>query len=416
MKVYGYAHHLTHPSGLGNDAEGNTENSIAIHDGDGDDYSEVRKELPPGTMLRRAIHRMRSAGITDVLSHSLPPHPQSPMGKFMANRCFAGEPLTFDSINARPSPRQAAMWRDCPVTMLTAADDQLFACDGSFEPAIQWACQTSNIIAGSSIFYLAPVIKLLSMTPEGDSDIQHPILRHLSDLVPGYGSTGRSFDIWNTHIVDVLELVHRSVIHGRSLGGLWLSLGGPMLWGENDRAGQGHMYPVRTDAARKALGSDSDIDTRVHGRDLCPVIARRMGRIAEDLIARLSTDTGDFYFHAYPLPAESFRGESMASGTVGVMQELCERLVGCGSKIHIVVSTASDGISDQNTAHVKHLIRRFPSIDFIAGVGWSRRLGTSGAARLSEGYSAIEVGMRDAAEWTVLPAQMRHLNRLTSML
>lgn len=419
MKIYGYAHHLTHPSGLGIDDEGNTDHGQTIAAGHGDTFTERYQPLPHGTMLRRAVRRLNAAGITNILTHTLPPHPESELGQFMATRCYAEKSAAFDR-DGRPSERLAALWSDCLASMLGATNEVLFSCDGSYEAAIQEACASNTIVAGSSLGWLIPTIKLQTMTADGSSLIDHPVLQHLDAMSPGYGYYGRALDIWNPHIVDVLAFSHESLIGpGRQLGGMWLSLGGPMLWGENDRANLGPMYPVRTPAAREALGTSEDISMQKYGRDLAPIIRCRMGRIARELIDRLvaSTPCRDFYFHAYPIPPDTYRPESMASGNVGVMQELCERLDGCGAKIHIVVSLASaDEISSQNAAHPHDLIRQFPTVEFIAGVGWARRLSTAGVARLCEGYQSLDVGLKDRDDWAALSDQRRRLDNLLRLL
>ena len=417
MKIYGYAHDLHRPDGMGSDDDGDPVAQPQEADVPWPWPANPGVMLPHGTMLRRAVAAFNAAGITNILTHSLPPHPVSDLGRFMAGRCFAG--ISNDLHNPQGlSPRLRAAWDAYHPNLLCGCDNQVFACDGSYEGAIQEALAANHVVTGSSLCQLIPYIMAEGLQPDGSSVIPHPILSGLDELVSSLPFNGRALDIWNPKILDVLEYAHAALFGpGRNIGGLWLSLGGPMLWGENDRAKQGNFYPIRTLAAREALGVDADIDMRLHGVDVAPIIARRLAALAESLVGRLKTLCPDFYFHLYPTPPETARPEPMASATVGVMQALCERLNGMeGVKIHVVVSTASNQIGMERAAHVHALIRRFPKIEFIAGVGWAPRLGISGAARLSEGYNALEVGVRERRDWHKLPTTMRRLRHVVSLL
>lgn len=384
------------------------------NDGTGLDMTNPVKDLggclPPGTMMRRAFAQLDAAGISTAICHTLPPHPDTDLGRIMAEHCYAHAPTWRQKAHE--------MMRDVWYFQLNAGNEQIYACDGSYEDTIAEMCQSHNIVTGASVNAISMYLKALAIGGSGGPHSDHPAYSKIDTLYPEYLPTGRSMDIWNPDIVNVLTAFHSSLFGaGRHLAGLWLTLGGPFLWGETAHTGDGSTYRVRTDAARDALGREGDINCDREGDDLAPIVARRLGRIANDLMVRLRPLTQDFYFHTYMVPPESRKPAFQAAGIVGVAQELCERISDLGPDIrgHIIVSHAWD-YSPQSFAHAQALQRRFPNIEFIAGVGWEKRLRTGGMARLCEGYNAIEVGCEDKAQWDDLPAAVAHLRKLDLLL
>lgn len=381
MRIYSYLCHAVRPLGLG------------------DDDSQV---LPYGTLLGRACKMLAEVGIADVITHTVPFHPESEIGKLASA-------LAYPDMPGWPA-KTDALFRDCWKEALNGGNEQIMASDGGYEKAVAAASREVNLVTATPINAIAMWLKQLAL-PDGVAPYR------LDELYPEYLPTGRSMDIWNPAALDALEWAYKGLSGPkRRLGGLWLTLGGPFLWGETSHLGDGTIYRVRTPAAREALGRDGDIDMQAEGRHYAPIIVARLGRLAVDLVDRLKNLTRDFYFHVNPVPPYSMKAPYQAAGMAGTAQELCERFAGrTDVAIHLIISHAWD-CSPQTAEHVQALIRRFPQIEFIAGVGWEPRLRASGMARLCEGYQAIEVGCEDAAQWADLPAAVAHVRRLASML
>jgi len=402
-KIYSYLCHAIRPEGLRDDcAEG----------------------LPPGSVLRDAQRRLTEAGIGDILAHSLPPAPGTDLGKIMADNCYAHAPTWHQKATEMFGCKHGAddllanYSGDVCYDQLNKGNEQVWACDGTFEKAIEEVCESHNVVTGASTNALSMYLKALALADGTGPHSSHPAYSKIDALYPEYLPTGRSMDIWSPDIVDVLTAFNSSLFDGRRrLGGLWLTLGGPFLWGETAHTGDKSIYRVRTDSAKAALGREGDIDCDRDGDDIAPIIAKRLGRLASDLMTRLRALTQDFYFHTYMVPPESRKPAFQAAGIVGVAQELCERISDLGPDIrgHIIVSHAWD-YSPQSFAHAQALQRRFPNIEFIAGVGWEKRARLGGMARLCEGYNAIEIGCEDKKQWDDLPAAVAHLKALDSLL
>ncbi len=178
---------------------------------------------------------------------------------------------------------------------------------GLQEQVIKSICKTNNVIAGIATNKIATdMIK-----------VDSPVFKcPLSLLYPT--TTGRSMDIWSPYIVDTLELFHRSILgNERKIGGLWLTLGGPSLWCETDDVKERNgIYHIETDAAREALGRDTDINMTIptEGRHYAPVIVSRLGRIAADLVMRLKDVCSDFYFYTYTIAPSLWKPLYQAAG------------------------------------------------------------------------------------------------------
>lgn len=281
--------------------------------------------------------------------------------------------------------------------------------ENSEEETLRELCKNHNIVAGIATNKIAT-----NMIKIDNSIFKCP----LSVLYPT--TTGRSMDIWNPYIVDTLELFHRSVLgKGRKIGGLWLTLGGPTLWCEtNNEKERNGIYHIETQAAREALGRDTNIDMNIpiEGRHYAPVIVSRLGRIAYDLVMRLKNDCSDFYFYTYTISPSLWKPIYQAAGMPGMARELCESLSDIkGVNIHLICSHSHE-CSAQSSEEGQKLQRRFSNIEFISGVGGESKLRTVGAGQLCEGYRAIEVKMNTEKEWSDLPYAMSYLNKLWKIL
>jgi hypothetical protein len=366
--------------------------------------------------MLEAVEAARLAGVDALLAHNLPPHPTSRI---------AGLSKVKAVPRAKSEPAKKPGGWSC--------DHQydVMECDDSYETAIGEMCDSMPVVAGTSLDSIARYL----VATETDCSCDDG-LSCLPQMVPNLdgrelsGLAGecevdrvrreawlQSLDIWNPMIVNVLASAHKAVAADRNLAGLWLSLGGAMAWALQCGIRKAtYEYHVRTDAAREALGRSGIIDMRVEGRHYAPIIARRLGRIAVDLIDELKSECKDFYFQTYTVPPITWKPAYQLAGMVGTTQELCERLVDVsGINVHMVVSHASE-CSSQSARHAQELIHRFPSIDFIAGVNWENNLRTSGPARLAEGYSALEVGMLGNDQWSDLPAAVTDVRRLVALL
>jgi hypothetical protein len=422
-RIYNYLCHACQPLGIGNDDDGDPTYLPGVqfrHDSDGIGriLDSERPEgvlagtvrLPHGTMMRRAFDKLRAAGIEHVLAHTIPPHPDSELGQLMKQLCYADVPTAIGKLHA--------IWRDCGNFALNQGEEQIFECDGSYEEAIRdctrvacdcCACKDMNFVTSAPINAICTYLNAID--PQYNSMAYHPILNHVRDLYPKYITDGRSMDIWNPAIVDVLEYFYRAQFGvGRRISGLWLTLGGPFLWGETCHMATGSKYYINTPSAAKALcRTEEYIDMNREGLQYAPLIAARVGRIAEDLVKRLADLTSDFYFHVYTIPKTSEKAGWMAAGMVGVARTLCERL----SKIpyinaHMICSHGHEA-SPECAAEALDLIRTYPNIEFISGVGWGNKLHTNGLARLVEGWPAIEVGLQDAGQWSKLKLQVQYI-------
>jgi hypothetical protein len=423
-KIYSYLGHACQPIGIGSDDDGDPILFKGVtprndSDGQGRALDSDRpegvlagtKRLPHGTMMRRAFAKLKDAGIENVLAHTIPPHPDSELGQIMSKLCYSELPRAIEKFHA--------IWRDCGNSPLNSGEQQIFECDGSYEEAIQevihvdsgdCACNSMNFVTSAPVNAICLYMKQLH---KNGSDIcsSHPILKYVPELYIGETS-GRSMDIWNPHIVDVLAWFYRQLFGtGRNLHGLWLTLGGPFLWGETCHMVRGSIYEIESVHAAKALRTEKDIDMNNDGRHYAPMITKRLGRIAYDLVNRLKDLTPNFYFHTYTIEPSSLKAGYQAAGMVGVCRELCERMDAIKEiKAHLICSHAHE-CSPICSAEAQNLIREYPNIEFIAGVGWGVKLHTSGLARLCEGWAAIEVGLQDKDQWDAMPGQVEYINR-----
>lgn len=473
MKTYAYLCNITRPMGIGDDDDGDPSAAAkskgildwedgAVLQGSGLWTEDLRRvSLPHGTMMKRAFEKLDAVGITDSIWHTAPPHPDSEIGLLMKDHCYGHIP-TWQG-------KREVMWgEDVQHWLLNAGSESVWDCDGSYEDTLREMLSSHNVIVGSAINAIGLYLKAMACPPincpsladkefastgntsrieelqkqverNGSRDkfihSDHPILKHVDELyAPVYcdpehklpdtrdgcyhaGQHGRSMDIWNPHIVDVLEIFNKSLFGpGRKIGGLWLHLGGPFLWGETCHTSLGSTYYLNTPYAKEALGRDTDINMELEGRYYAPIIAQREARIAADLVERLKPLCKDFYFHAFHINPNDRSSEYQAGGMTGTMLALCSRLNGIPDvKIHMICSHAHE-CSVYTAAHVEELQREFPNIEFIAGVGWEHNLRTSGMARICEGYGAIEVGIPGRDQWTDLPEAINRLRQYEKLL
>lgn len=305
------------------------------------------------------LYQLKKAGIDDILCETIPPY-----------------------ISNNPSA------------------DEHSVCD---------VCEKNNVIAGIAINKIA--IGMIKFNSQG---FKYP----LPLLYPT--TTGRSMDIWSPYIVDALESFHRSILgKGRKIGGLWLTLGGPSLWCETDNVTERNgIYHIETDAAREALGRDTNINMTIpaEGRHYAPVIVARLGRIAADLVMRLKDVCSDFYFYTYTISPSLWKPIYQAAGMPGMARELCERLSDIRDvNIHLICSNSFE-CSAQSAEEGQKLQRRFPNVEFISGVGGESNLRVVGMGQLCEGYKAIEVTMKNDKEWEDLPDAMTYMRKLEKLL
>lgn len=428
MKIYNYLCHACQPLGIGNDDDGDPvlfKGITSRHDSDGigrvldcerpEGVLAGTVKLSHGTMMRRAFAKLKDAGITNVLAHTIPPHPSSELGQIMKQLCYSEKDKTIDKF--------MTIWRDCGNFALNQGEEQIFECDGSYEEAIQEclkvdcdcpACNDMNFVTSAPINAICTYFNAID--PAHNLFTKHPILRYVRELYPKYVTDGRSMDIWHPKIVDVLEWFYRQQFGpGRRISGLWLTLGGPFLWGETCHLYTGSKYYINSEHAAKALlRNDEYIDMNKDGLAYSPLITARVARIAEDLMLRLSDLTNDFYFHCYTIPKTSEKAGWMAAGMVGVARAVCERINRIGSiKGHIICSHGHEA-SPECCAEAQSLIKTYPNIEFISGVGWGNKLHTNGLARLAEGWGAIEVGLQDAEQWSKLKLQVDYIKYMMS--
>lgn len=424
-KLYSYLGQPTNPLGMGDDDDGDVADfNLAkgiidwCPDSDGicrdggprpEGVLPGRNSLPHGTMFSRAVANVNALNIHDILCHSLPPHPDSDLGQFMATRCYAG--ITPFGV------RRKAYWNDCSPWMLCQGERQLWACDGTYEQAIQAAMANNRIVAATSIRSIAYALKVQNIQQDLSSPIDHPILQYVDELYPDVFPTGRSADIWNDKILDLLEYAYTSLFgQGRVLEGLWLTLGGPVIWGETDGYYDDHFYRIRTPAAAQALGRTKDISMYSEGKVLGDVVTNRLCDLAVALVHRLKHLTSNFYFHTRFVPKSNARPKYQAAGVNGLAEQLVARVSEIpGITLHMINSHAGTE-NEQNHALACRLQSEYPGVEFIGGVDWVPNLVKNGTRLLNDGYRSIEVGCMGREDWAALPDAVAAVREATGVV
>jgi len=369
------------------------------------------EDVDPGELLVRAYEEIQPLGLLSLWINC-PPAPGTPMAQALTPELLAmTETRNFN----------------CPRR------HDILECDGRYETAIQHITQDlapDGVVAGSSINTISRHLAehgsdhaLAHMAPKVHGKAVGPVASYdnpaTAEEANAVRSWYQSFDIWDPELVQTLAEGYRSVLHGRRLKGLWLSLGGAQIWAlTNYIRPQNFMYEVATDAAREALGRSEPVDMRTEGQHYGPLIVTRLGRIAADLVAALKPFCRDFYFQTYTIPAYVMRPAFLAAGLPGITCELCERLADLeGVSVHMVVSSAWRHTPDA-MAEASRLMQRFPNVEWIGGAGRVGDLQRMALPRLAQGYQAIETScyFSNPAERAALPVAIQLVRKKAALL